>query len=921
MSSAVKLRLLGQSLWYDNLQRTLIEDGTLKGRIERREILGVTSNPSIFQKAISTSKAYYDDLKTMSWSGLSPEEIFYELAIQDIKDMADLLRPYFESMGGDDGFVSLEVNPKLAYDTQSTIEEAKWLWKEVNRPNLLVKIPGTKEGLPAITEAIAAGVNVNVTLIFSRKRYVEVMNAYLDGLEKRLGEGKRIDNISSVASFFVSRLETKADDRLQAIIDQGGENAEKAKRLIGKIAVDNTRLAYQDYGEFFSSERFMKLAEEGAKKQKPLWASTSTKDPAYSDIKYVESLVAENSINTVPPRTLDAFLDHGDPEITIYDELDRANEDFELLASLGISIDEITKELEDEGVEKFAASFNELIKVIEEQQQNFRKNLGILADKVPAEVDAFKKYDVIARMNRNDPTIWTDEPEGKNIIQTRLGWLDLPSESKAMISSLTKLFDDCRSEGYEKVLLLGMGGSSLAPETISLILGDRLNGMELKILDSTIPEQIRTIENWVDYEKTLFIVASKSGTTTETLSLYQYFWAKSEEALGDKRPLHFVIVTDPGSNLAKLGQASGFRAVFTSNPNVGGRYSALTHFGLVPAALMGVNLDDFLNRAKKMAQKCDAQTQLELNLGALLGIIMGLSASNGKDKLTLMTDPQLKPFGAWLEQLVAESSGKQGRGIVPVAQEPLVDVKNYGLDRLFVYLRKSGDHDQFVDALSDNGHAAITLEVADLGDLSAQFYLWEVGIAVACGIIGVNAFNQPDVQDNKDRTKKKISAYEEKGVLEQPEVIWEKKGTKVFGLNFEGLSNCESVGDVIEKFIKLAQDGDYIALNAYLPRNEKTTEKLQILRKHILEETGKATTLGFGPRFLHSTGQLHKGGANNGVFIQITQEDKQDLSIPGKEYSFSTLAEAQAQGDLEALLARDRRAIRIHLGEEDKIEV
>jgi len=921
MSSVVELRLLGQSLWYDNLQRSLIKDGTLKGRIERREILGVTSNPSIFEKAISKSKDYHDDLQTMSWAGMSPEDIFYRLAIQDIQDMADLLRPYFESSQGDDGFVSLEVNPKLAYDTQRTIEEAKWLWKEVNRHNLLVKIPATKEGLPAITEAIAAGVNVNVTLIFSRKRYVEVMNAYLEGLEKRLAQGKKISSIFSVASFFVSRLETKADDRLQNLIDQGIEGAEIAEKLMGKIAVDNTRLAYQDYEQFFSSERFEKLAEVGARKQKPLWASTSTKDPSYSDIKYVESLVAENTINTVPPRTLDAFLDHGDPEISIYDDLDRAEEDFELLEALGISIDEITKELEDEGVQKFADSFNELLKVIEEQKLKFQRTLGILADKIPAEVEAFKTYDVISRMGRNDPTIWTEDSAGKNVVQTRLGWLDLPSESKVLIPSLRSLFEKCQEEGFEKVLLLGMGGSSLAPETISLILGDQLKGLELKILDSTIPDQIRSIEDWVDFERTLFVVASKSGTTTETRSLYQYFWTKSEEKLGDKRPMHFIAVTDPGSELARLGQSSGFRAVFTSNPNVGGRYSALTHFGLVPAALMGVDLDSFLNRAQVMAKKASARTPMELNLGALLGMIMGLSASNGKDKLTLIADPDLQPIGAWLEQLVAESSGKQGRGIVPVDQEPIVDIAEYGSDRLFVYLRKTGENDQFVEDLLCSGHSAVTLEINDLYDLSAQFYLWEVAIAVACGIIGVNAFDQPDVQDNKNRTKKKIATYDEQGVLEEPEVIWEKNGTKVFGFDFDGLSDCDSVGEVIEEFIELAHDGDYIALNAYLPRNEKTTEKLQVLRKHILEETGKATTLGFGPRFLHSTGQLHKGGANNGVFIQITQDDKQDFPIPGKVYSFSTLAKAQAQGDLEALLARDRRAIRIHLAGEDRIEL
>jgi transaldolase/glucose-6-phosphate isomerase len=921
MNSVIKLGQLGQSIWYDNLQRSLIQDGTLKNRIEKREILGVTSNPSIFEKAISSSKDYHDDLQTMSWAGLSAEEMFYRLAIKDIQDLADLFMPYFESTGGKDGFVSLEVNPKLAYDTQRTIDEALWLWETVDRPNLLVKIPATKEGLPAITEVIAAGVNVNVTLIFSRKRYIEVMDAYLQGLAKRLEAGEDISHIASVGSFFVSRLENKADGRLQKIIDQGGENAEKAKSLLGKIAVENTRLAYQDYEAFFSSDRFKKLAEAGAMKQRPLWASTSTKNPNYSDIKYVESLVAENSVNTVPPETLDAFIDHGDPEITIYDDLDQAEKDFKALAELGISIDEITKELEDEGVQKFAESFNKLLAVIEDQKNKFRKNLGSLAEKIPTEVEAFKSYDVIGRMHRTDPTIWTEEPDGQMTVQTRLGWLGLPDEGLALTDSLNKLLKDCRSEGYEKVLLLGMGGSSLAPETISLVLGDKISGLTLEILDSTIPAQVREAEAWVDYEKTVFIVASKSGTTTETLSLYQYFWEKSEAVLGDRRPLHFIAITDPGSKLAKMGQSSGFRAVFTANPNVGGRYSALSHFGLVPAALMGVDLERFLCQAHEMTKNFSATNPVELNLGALLGIVVGLGDSSGKDKLTILADERLKPVGAWLEQLVAESSGKQGRGIVPVNEESLLAPENYRMDRLFVYLRETGEHDDFVGALENRGHTVVSLDVTDPYELAAQFYLWEIVIAVACGIIGVNAFDQPDVQDNKNRTKEKISRYQETGVLEEPEAIWERGGTKVFGVDFDGLSTCESVGDVIEKFIKLSKDGDYIALNAYLPRNKKTKEKLQTLRKYILQESGRATTLGFGPRFLHSTGQLHKGGANNGVFIQITQDDPSDLPIPGLDYSFGVLARAQALGDLEALLARDRRAIRIHLGPEDMIEV
>lgn len=912
MSSAIKLKLLGQSIWYDNVERRLIQDGSLKAMIERREVYGVTSNPSIFEKAIAQSQDYDDDLQTMSWAGMDAIEMFYKLAIQDIQDVADLFQPYYEASGGEDGFVSLEVNPNLAHDTAGTVDEVMWLWREVNRPNLMVKIPATQAGLPAISKCIAAGVNVNVTLIFSRKRYRAVMDAYLAGLEQRLESGNDIAGIASVASFFVSRLETKADELLRAVIGAGGEDAETAEKLLGKIAVDNTRLAYRDYQQTFQSDRFLRLAKAGGQRQRPLWASTSTKDKAYSDIKYVSELVAENTVNTIPPRTLAAFLDHGDPKIRIEEDLAQAEMDFELLAGLGISMDAVTQALEDEGVQKFADSFNLLLESIESRRTGFRAGLGHLAEGIAAKVDAFRADDTIARMHRNDPTIWTQTKPGQEEIQKRLGWFNLPKESQGLVDDLSAFVDDCRQAGLKQVLLLGMGGSSLAPETMSLILGNKPDGMDLAILDSTIPAQVRQADDWVDYRQTLFIVASKSGTTSETLALFQYFWAESEKHLGEERGDHFIAITDPGSSLVELGETHGFRRVFTANPNVGGRYSALTHFGMVPAALMGLDLQELLDQAERTARQCSRSSDLELNLGALLGIFIGMGALEGKDKLTLLADQELAPLGAWLEQLVAESSGKEGTGIVPIADEPQVALNNYGDDRLFVYLRCSGEQDEFVSSLVNKGHQAIVLRVPDTSSLAAVFYRWELAVAVACSLIGVNAFDQPDVQDNKQRTKQKIADYLENKQLKESEALWARDDGKVFGMPFAGLDACENLPEIINAFIAQSEPGDYIAVNAYVPRDESTERELTHLRKQILSKTGRATTLGFGPRFLHSTGQLHKGGANNGLFIQITQDDQEDLDIPGKNYSFGILARAQAQGDLEALLARGRRVIRIH---------
>jgi transaldolase/glucose-6-phosphate isomerase len=919
MNQAVKLNVLGQSLWYDNIRRALIEDGSLMERIERREIYGVTSNPSIFRNAIADSDDYAADLQTLSWAGLDAKSIFYHLAIKDIQDVADLFGPYYEATEGADGYVSLEVNPNLANDTQGTIDEALWLWDEVARPNLMVKIPATKAGLPAITEVIAAGVNVNVTLIFSRKRYQEVMEAYVAGLEKRSAAGLDISEIASVASFFVSRLDSKADKCLQAVIDEGGSKAETAEQLKGKLAIANTRLAYQDYEAFFSSNRFEALAARGAQKQRPLWASTSTKDPVYSDVLYVESLIAENSVNTVPPDTLEAFLDHGESRVSIHDDLDQAEKDFRSLESLGISLDTLTRELEEEGVQKFAEAFRDLLDVIEDQRVDILAGMDDLFKRLVSDYARhYSQNKAISRLLRFDPTLWTNDAAGKNTVQTRLGWVDLPDQSQGFIEDLYAFTDSALEAGFEKVLLLGMGGSSLTPETLSLIFREYVEGLELKILESTVPGQVAEAEAWVDYGKTLFIVASKSGTTTEPMSFFAYFAGQAEANIGASWAKHFIAITDPGSYLAQVAAERGFRATFTANPNVGGRYSALTHFGLVPAALMGIDLSQFLWSASDMAAQC-ANPAIEENPGAILGLLIGSAAKLGMDKLTFLTDSPVQPFGAWLEQLIAESSGKEGKGIVPVVDEPLVAPESYGEDRLFVHLRANGEYDDTVEALKEAGKPVLVNDFPHLYDLGGEFYRWEFAIAIACSVIEVNAFDQPDVQDSKDRTEAKLNMFVETGSLPESEPLIEYGDVKVFGEPFKGVSECKTLADAITGFTALAEDGEYIAINAYLPRNGVNEAKLTALRERILKATGKATTLGFGPRFLHSTGQLHKGGANNGVFLQITQEDQSDLAIPGAAYSFSVLAQAQAQGDLEALQSRGRRVLRVHLPADDAL--
>lgn len=901
----MKLRLqqlhdLGQSIWYDNIQRKLLinspdgSEGVLARMIARGDIRGVTSNPTIFNNAISKTNDYDSALIPLAWSGWDAEQIFWQLAIEDIRSACDLFSSVYHDSQFADGYVSLEVNPTLANDSSRTIAQVKQLWETVSRPNLMVKIPATPEGLPAIREAIAAGINVNVTLIFSIERYRAVIDAYLAGLKERMDAGLPVAQITSVASFFVSRMDTKVDSLLP-----------KDSLLRGKTAIAYTKLAYEEFRANFGSEHFASFRAAGCKIQRPLWASTSTKDPSYPDTMYVDSLIGPDTVNTVPPQTLDAFREHGTPRLSIMEDLDGARDVIQQVEALGISIDQVTSELETEGVASFSNAFSSMLKSIDERRSAAVADLGPLAQPVKARVATLMDAGVSTRIWSHDPTLWTDELAGEIEISKRLGWLDLPDQSSSILGEIRDLVSQILAEGFSHVLLLGMGGSSLAPEVVDkLFSGLNSNKISFSILDSTDPAQVAGVERTFPPEKTLYIVSSKSGGTAEINAMFQYFWERSHQAAD-----HFIAITDNGTSLDDMANNLGFRAVFQANPNVGGRYSALTHFGLVPAGLIGVDLKRLLERAAWMKRQCTPDMSAARNPGLVLGAVIGEGAVQGYDKLTILADTALVPFGAWLEQLVAESSGKMGKGIIPIIDEPMMDADAYGSDRLFVYFRKVGELDQLVENLRNAHHPTLVMNWSDEYDVGVEIYKWEMAIAVACSVLKVNAFDQPDVQDSKDRTKEKSLAYSKLGVLPEGQALWESSGTRAYSTVQLPMGDTLAA---LKAFFKYAQKRDYIALNAYVQHDQETGRMLSRLRKAIQTSTGCATTLGFGPRFLHSTGQLHKGGPSTGLFLQITVDPENDIPIPEQGMSFGTLERAQALGDYEALAARGRRILRLN---------
>lgn len=906
MSELIKqLTKLKQSLWYDNIQRRLLENGELAGLIARGDIRGVTSNPTIFHNAIAKTNDYDPALTPLAWSGWSAEQIFWQLAVEDITAACDLFLPLYTETQGGDGYVSLEVSPLLARDTAGTLAQARHLWQTVGRPNLMIKIPATPAGIPAVRAAIAGGINVNVTLIFSIERYREVMDAYLCGLEDRVAAGQPVANIASVASFFVSRVDSKVDAQLPP-----------GSPLRGKAAIANAKLAYEAFEEVFTSKRFHTLHDNHfAKVQRPLWASTSAKDPNYPDTLYVDNLIGPSTVNTVPPQTLEAFRNHGVAAVTLTRHVDTAHAQVAELERLGIPMQRVTDELEEEGVRAFADAFTALMDTIESRRAEAVAQLGPLAQPVAARVATLEQINAAGRMCAMDPSLWTDDPAGQTEIKIRLGWLNLPHTSRAMLPELNAFADHVRAQGFKHCLLLGMGGSSLAPEVMSLVFAP--HGLRFGILDSTDPAQALETAAKFPVEETLFIVASKSGGTAEVNAMFDYFWAEAHEKLGEKAPKHFIAITDPGTALEKDSAARGFAKTFNADPTVGGRYSVLTAFGLVPAALMGIDTGKLLDRAAWMAAQCRAGLPAARNPGLALGAILGQAALAGRDKLTLIADPFTAPLGAWLEQLIAESSGKQGRGIVVVDAEPPAAPESYGSDRLFAYLRHDGARSDFVASLAAAGHPALTFHIPDAYALGAEFYRWEVATAIACAVLGVNAFDQPDVQDNKNRTKAKIEAYAREKQMVDAAPLWETPGLQVFStVNLA----AHSPRDFLTRFLLAVKPGDYVAVNAYLRRNPAMESILQGLRTHILQQTGCATTLGFGPRFLHSTGQLHKGGADNGVFVQITADPHADLAIPGQDMTFGILQRAQALGDYEALAARGRRILRLHFSEAGRLQ-
>ena len=861
------LTAAGTSVWLDQIRRGMIEDGELARMVEEDSLRGVTSNPAIFEKAILGSPDYDDDLAAAAREGLSAREVYRRLAVRDVQLAADVLRPVYDETGGADGYVSLEVAPRLAHDTEGTLEQARMYWDLVDRPNLMIKIPATEEGIPAIEQALYEGLNVNVTLLFAVSYYERVMEAYIRAMERRQAEGKPLDR-HSVASFFVSRVDTEVDKRLEAL---------GRSELAGRAGLANARAAYHAFKRVFEGERFAALREAGCPVQRPLWASTGVKNPAYPQTMYVYGLVGPHTVNTMPLPTLTAAAREG--EVSGPTAAEDPTGDLDALREAGIDLDDVTDKLLRDGIEAFIVPMNKLLDGIESKREAIVTGRpdaieadlpAALEQAVAGRLRRAADDDVVHRIWHRDGTLWA--PPGTPEVTDRLGWLDISEKMLEQVDDLIAFAEEVRSAGYTDAVLLGMGGSSLAPEVFRRSWPEQ--AMRLHVLDSTHPDQLQATIDAIDLDTTLFIVSSKSGGTIETMSQFKLFHELQPDGA------HFVAVTDPGTSLAKLGAEHAFRRVFENDPEIGGRYSALSYFGLVPAALMGVDVRAVLEAAEVAVHNCRRN---EGNSGLWLGIAVGELARHGRDKLTFVVDEPLASFGLWAEQLVAESTGKQGRGILPIADEPALDPEAYGPDRVFLHIASGDDRNaEHVAALRQAGHPTLTVHAEGPADLGRIFFYSEFATAVAGWVLEINPFDQPNVQEAKDNTSRVLK---------------------------EGSPDLDP-GSLDELLSGLAPPR-YVAILAYLPYSDETDAAAARLRARLITEHGVATTFGYGPRYLHSTGQFHKGGPPVGAFVEIVDEPRQDLQVPGQPYTFAQLIRAQADGDLQTLRSHNLDAVRL----------
>ena len=941
----------GQSIWLDNISRELLLSGELRRWVAEEGIRGVTSNPAIFEKAIAKSTDYDASTRALVAQGASDAlDIFEKLAVTDIQLGCDVLRPVFDESGGRDGFVSLEVSPYLANDTEGTIAEARRLAKAVSRDNLMIKVPATPEGIPAIQQLIDDGIHVNVTLLFAIDAYEAVHQAYIAGLEARAARGDSVSGIASVASFFISRIDASVAQQIDAALEKetSEDRKQRFEALNAKIAIANAQMAYASFLETLGGERWKKLEAAGADPQRVLWASTGTKDPSLPKALYVDELIGNHTVNTLPDATLAAFREEGQVRDALGTDPAAlkagAQPILSELEALGISLKEITDTLLTKGCESFSEAFDGLLLSVETKRQQLIGNdlpsaafaLGEAASDVDAAALSWQKEAKMRKLWNRRAEIFSDADEA-----SWMGWLDLPAAAPQDAIGPVALREAIAAHRAKTVLVVGMGGSSLWPAVLAATyscearsadpaLGaaagsPQRTARDLIVLDTTSPDAVARTLAEVDLRECLIFVSSKSGSTIEPNAVAETLFAKLAGEVGpDLAGRHFVAITDPGSALEARATQLGFLGVALGRPDVGGRFSALSPFGLLPAEAMGLDAEALLARARRMSAACAPFVSPERNPGVALGLALGTLARQGRDKLTLTAADGLARFPAWVEQLVAESTGKNGKGLIPIIGETLPAPASAGPDRVFVHVGLTGDAsaaetESKLAALEAAGHPVIRFELASALDLVQEVFRWEIATSVVGALHDLNPFDQPDVEAAKIKSREFMAAGGDPAGAAHGETL-EAGGLKLVAA--EALAGAvrgkTEPADWIRALLGEMREGDAFLINVFLDENDALEQALGEIRDALRSSRANATSLSFGPRYLHSSGQLQKGGPDRICGLHLWQSaasrSAKPLDIPELGGSFDTLIEAQAAGDFAVLGERGRRMLGLDVG-------
>ena len=845
-------------------------------------------------------------LRLLAQAGWNAERMVDALAASVVRSAATLLLPIHERTNGRRGFAAAIFPPGAGADEY--LRRCETVAALVNRPNMMLGLPCTSAGLAAAERAAADGQGILMGPVASLEALTDALGACARGLTARRARGSPKGAHACIVAFDPGPVCAAVEAQLTA---QPGGRAERAAALADKTLPSVLQLAQAQVGAAQGDAE-----EVGAIDLLVLTTWDKVKPGGGEGVPPGSTPVgqAARDLSESADDLLRVGLS-GD-----WAMMSSARAHFDALASLGISVGGIGIQADDAAQSAGAKQMRRIYSGVEAVAMTMRAELGDLAPDFARVLHSLQDDRVAERVWRGDTTLWTQDPSEAGEASRRLGWLLLPEAMQAEVGELAKFADELGRDGFGHAVVLGMGGSSLAPDVFRRMLGGR-RGLQLHVLDSTDPEMVEKLARSIPVEETLFLVSSKSGTTTEPLALLEYFWAVAEPRLGKQAGRHFAAITDPGTPLQHLAEERGFRRVFAGPPDVGGRYSALSAFGLVPAALIGADVAALLQGAEGMARACGPTVEAARNPGLHLGAFLGLAAERGRDKLTFLADRGLEPLEDWIEQLIAESSGKKGRGLLPVTHEVPGDSADYGADRAFAYLRDRGEQDARVTALARAGHPVAVLDVgAGESGLGAEFFRWEFATAVACHCMGVNAFDQPDVQRAKDRTSELLKSYRRQGALPTPQVLWQAQGVILEGR--EGsldVTPDDSLEKVTAGMLEKCRAGDAICFLAYLPAAPSLDAEFQQSRSGLRQARRMASSLGYGPRYLHSTGQYHKGGPDRSVFILLTADRTTGVAVPGMGVTFNVLQRAQAIGDLQALLALGRRAYGFHLDTTERL--